>query len=94
MLRYYIIVNTGEKDFVTYEENQTSLVSGYPADVWVTENTEWAQRVGAVKTTKEDAQTRLNEYIDYLRSIYVAPTPENAESNPSEDEYPQYIVLP
>jgi len=94
MLKYYIIANTGKKDFITYQDNEIYPILGFPTDIWVTENTEWAQRVGAIEITKETAQTQLNEYIDYLRSIYVEPTPENAESNPSQDEYPQYIILP
>jgi len=86
MLKYYIIANSGEKDFVTHEDNAIAYVENFPADIWVTENTEWAQRVGATETTKEAAQTRLNDYIDYLRSIYVQSTP--------EDIYPEYIELP
>jgi hypothetical protein len=86
MIKYYIIANTGKKDFVSYEDNQISPIENFPADIWVTENVEWAQKVGAVETTKEIAQTRLNDYIDYLRSIYEQSTP--------EDIYPEYIELP
>ena len=86
MLKYYIIVNTGEKNFVTYQDNEIAHVSSFPADIWVTENIAWAERVGATETTKEAAQTRLNDYIDYLRSVYVESTP--------EDIYPEYIELP
>ena len=94
MLKYYIIANTGDKDFITYQDNEISPILGFPTDIWTTENTEWAQRVGATEVTKETAQTQLNEYIDYLRSIYIEPTPENAEWNPLQDEYPEYIILP
>jgi hypothetical protein len=86
MLKYYIIDNPGEKDFVTYEDNAIAYIENFPANIWVTENTEWAQRVGATETTKESAQTLLNDYIDYLRSVYVQSTP--------EDIYPEYIELP
>ena len=86
MLKYYIITSTGEKNFVTYQDNEIAHVSSFPTDIWVTENTAWAEKVGATEITKEEAQTRLNEYIDYLRSIYVQSTP--------EDMYPEYIILP
>jgi hypothetical protein len=86
MLKYYIIANSGEKDFVTYEDNIIAYVENFPDDIWVTENTAWAERVGATETTKEAAQTRLNDYIDYLRFTYVQSTP--------EDMYPEYIELP
>jgi len=86
MLKYYIITNPGEKGFVTHEDNAIAYVGNFPANIWVTENTEWAQRVGATETTKESAQTLLNDYINYLRSVYVESTP--------EDIYPEYIELP
>jgi hypothetical protein len=86
MLKYYIIADSGEKGFVTHEDNAIAYVENFPANIWVTENTEWAQRVGATETTKESAQTLLNDYINYLRSVYVESTP--------EDIYPKYIELP
>ena len=86
MLKYYTIANSGEKDFVTHEDNAIAYIENFPANIWVTENAEWAQRVGATETTKELAQTLLNDYINYLRSVYVESTP--------EDIYPEYIELP
>lgn len=86
MLKYYIITSNGEKNFVTYQDNEIAHVSNFSADIWATENIAWVEKVGATEITKEEAQTRLNEYIDYLRSVYVQSTP--------EDTYPEYIILP
>ena len=59
MPKYYEAENTG-KGFITYEDNELSHVAGYPGNVWVTENTAWAVRVGAVEKTKIEAQTLVN----------------------------------
>lgn len=61
-MNYYYAVNTG-KGFITHEENELAHISGYPGDVWVTENTSWATRVGAVQKTKEEAQLLVNAAI-------------------------------
>ena len=57
--KYYEAVNTG-KGFIKHEDNELSHVSGYPGNVWLTENTAWAVRVGAVEKTKIEAQTLVN----------------------------------
>ena len=62
MPKYYNAENTG-KGFITHEDNALSHVSGYPGNVWVTENTAWAVRVGAVEKTKLEAQTLVNTTI-------------------------------
>ena len=59
MPKYYEKENTG-KGFITHTDNELSHVSGYPGNVWVTENTAWAVRVGAVEKTKIEAQTLVN----------------------------------
>lgn len=61
-MNYYYAVNTG-KGFITHQENELAHISGYPGDVWVTENTAWATRVGAVQKTKEEAQLLVNAAI-------------------------------
>jgi hypothetical protein len=61
-MKYFVAVNTG-KGFITYEDNLLAHIAGYPADVWVTENTAWATRVGAVEKTKTEAQTLVNAAI-------------------------------
>ena len=59
MPKYYEAENTG-KGFITHTDNELSHVAGYPGNVWVTENTAWAVRVGAVEKTKIEAQTLGN----------------------------------
>jgi hypothetical protein len=54
-MAYYYAVNTGD-GFITHEDNELSQVSGHFGDIWITENTAWALRVGAVEKTKEEAQ--------------------------------------
>jgi len=61
-MHYYQATNTGV-GFITHEDNETSHVAGYPADIWVTENTTWATRVGAVEKTKEEAQALVDASI-------------------------------
>jgi hypothetical protein len=61
-MHYYQATNTGV-GFITHEDNETSHVSGYPAEIWVTENTTWATRVGAVEKTKEEAQALVDASI-------------------------------
>lgn len=62
-MKYFVKENSG-KGFITHEDNKLSHVSGYPANVWVTDNTVWATRVGAVEKTKEEAQSLVNAEID------------------------------
>jgi len=61
-MTYYQATNTGV-GFITHEDNETAHVSGYPANIWVTENTTWAARVGAVSKTKEEAQALVDASI-------------------------------
>jgi hypothetical protein len=61
-MKYFVKENSG-KGFITHEDNTLSHVSGYPANVWVTDNTAWATRVGAVEKTKEGAQALVNAEI-------------------------------
>jgi hypothetical protein len=61
-MAYYQATNTG-KGFITHEENEVAHVAGYPADLWLTENTEWATRVGAVPKTKVEAQALVDAAI-------------------------------
>ena len=42
-MAYYHAVNTG-KGFITHADNESAHVSGWPGDVWVTENSTWAPR--------------------------------------------------
>ena len=62
MPKYYQAENTG-KGFITHGDQELAHISGYPGDVWVTENTAWATRHGLVEMTILSAQTILNTAI-------------------------------
>ena len=62
MKKYYQIENYGH-GFITHEDMEIAHISGYPGDIWVTTNTQWAQRVGAIELTKEQAQDIVNAAI-------------------------------
>jgi len=61
-MAYYQATNTGV-GFITHQDNETAHVSGYPANIWITENTSWATRVGAVSKTKAEAQALVDASI-------------------------------
>jgi hypothetical protein len=75
-MTYYAAVNTG-KGFITHEENESAHIAGYPGDIWVTENTTWASRVGATSKTKEEAQALVDAAI--LGSVYPEDHPQAGE---------------
>jgi hypothetical protein len=62
-MAYYYAENTG-LGFITHEDNETSHISGYFANIWATENTAWAERVGAIEKTKEEAQAIIDAEIE------------------------------
>ena len=62
MPNYYNAENTG-KGFITHEDNELAHISGYPGNVWVTENTAWAVRHNLVEMNKVNAQTLVNTAI-------------------------------
>jgi hypothetical protein len=61
-MKYYQAENTGI-GFITHEDNELAHVAGYPANIWVTENIAWAERVDAVEKTKEEAQALIDTAI-------------------------------
>jgi hypothetical protein len=61
-MAYYQATNTG-KGFITHLDNELAHVAGYPGDVWVTENSTWAARVGAISKTKVEAQALVDAAI-------------------------------
>ena len=61
-IKYYTATNTG-KGFITHEDNESNHVCGWPGEVWVTENTDWAFRVGAAEKTKSEAQALVDAAI-------------------------------
>ncbi len=62
-LKYYTATNTG-KGFITTEENRQSHIAGHPGDIWTTENTAWATRVGATEKTFVEAQALVSASLD------------------------------
>lgn len=58
-MAYYQAENTGV-GFITHADNELFHVAGYPANIWITDNTAWAARVGAVEKTKEEAQALVD----------------------------------
>ena len=62
MPKYYNAENTG-KGFITHEDNELAHISGYPGNVWVTENTAWAARHSLTQINKVTAQTLVNTSI-------------------------------
>lgn len=59
-MQYYQAVNYG-KGFITHEDNVRSQITGWPADIWTTEdNAQWAARVNATTLTKQQAQALVD----------------------------------
>ena len=84
-MHYYYIINPGVKDWITHEDNELAHVANYPGDVWVTENVDWAARVGAEEKTKEEAQALVDAVINEAIANW---TPESGRPQP------QPIILP
>ena len=61
-IKYYLATNTGH-GFITHEDNASAHIAGHPGNIWTTENTTWAARVGAVEKTFEEAQTIVSASI-------------------------------
>jgi hypothetical protein len=80
MKKYYQVENYG-KSFITHQENETAHIAGFPGNIWVTENTAWAQRVNAVEKTKEEAQVIVDGSV---AASYVPP----------DSTTPPQIILP
>lgn len=75
-MAYYQAENTGA-GFITHEDNELSHVAGYPANIWITDNTAWATRVGAVVKTKEEAQALVD--TELAGQIYPEDHPQAGE---------------
>lgn len=84
-MNYYQIDNPGTANWITHEDNERAQISQYGPNIWVTENTEWASRVGAVQLTKEQAQDICNKFIDEAKAQW---DPESVQPEP------QYFDLP
>lgn len=87
-MKYYVAENTG-KGFITHQENESAHVSGYPANVWVTENTVWAARVGAVEKTKTQAQALIDAaHAESVaeRQVYIDTLPDGEEKTRLQED--------
>ena len=62
MPNYYEATNYG-KGFIQHPDNEQDHISGYPGNVWVTENASWALRVGAQEKSKAEAQALVDAAI-------------------------------
>lgn len=95
-MHYYQIVNPGIKDWITHEDNQIAHIAQYGSDIWVTENTSWAARVGATEITKADAQAICDLQVTEARILWEECI--NSNPDPTMDSgcgpEPQYYVLP
>lgn len=79
-MKYYQAENYG-KGFITHEDNELAHIAGYPGNIWVTTNTAWATRVGAVEKTKAEAQAIVDTAVS---ASYVPP----------ESTTPPQVILP
>lgn len=61
-LKYYLAENYGN-GFITHEDSERAHIAGYPGNIWVTENVQWAQRIGAIEKTKSEAQAIVDAAI-------------------------------
>lgn len=75
-MAYFQATNTG-KGFITHADNESAHVAGFPGNVWVTENTAWAARVGALSKTKVEAQALVDAAI--AGSVYPEGHPNAGE---------------
>lgn len=75
-MKYFQAQNTG-KGFITHQDNELAHISGYPADIWITENVTWAARVGAVEKTKAEAQALVDAAVS--GSVYPERHPEEGQ---------------
>lgn len=91
-MHYYQAINPGIKNWISHEDNAIAYIEQYGPDIWVTENTSWAARVGALELTREQAQASLDGYVDSLRSEW-----ESCVSGSTPwlcGPEPTYIILP
>lgn len=93
-MHYYQITNPGTANWISHEDNQIAQISQYGNDIWVTENTAWAERVGATELTKEQAQTICDTQVTEARVIWEACKIEHPVDDYKCGPEPQYYTLP
>ena len=87
---YYYVQHSGKKGFVTHADNETSHVSNYPGDVWITSGSAWAARVGATEITKAQAQDRTDAAIGAANAELSSSAGWSNDTHPTSS----LIVLP
>lgn len=75
-LKYYEAENTG-KGFITHDENESAHIAGHPGNVWTTENTTWATRVGATEKTFAEAQALVSASLD---GVFIVEGPQSGSA--------------
>ena len=93
-MHYYQITNPGIKDWITHEDNKIAHIAQYGKDIWVTENTAWATRVGAAELTKSEAQTICNTEVTETKIAWNTCKLQNPDQEEVCGEEPQFYTLP
>ena len=93
-MHYYQIVNPGTADWITHEDNQLAHIAQYGDDIWVTENTAWAARVGATELTKAEAQAVCDAEVTEARVAWETCRVEHPGQEEACGQEPQYFTLP
>ena len=98
-MKYYVAENTG-KGFITHEENESNYIQGFPANVYATENSSWASRVGATEKTKVEAQSLVDASVQESRTQqqnYINSLEDGEEKTRLQEELdnsPETVLLP
>lgn len=94
-MKYFVAENTG-KGFITHQDNERSHITGYPGNVWGTENNQaWATRVNAVEKTKEEAQALVDAALAAIATeVQSRPQNPNNPEGGAQTEEPEVITLP
>jgi hypothetical protein len=66
-MRYIQATCTGV-GFITHQDAESFAISGYPCDIWITDETsaavDWSTRVNGISLTKEQAQELIDQQIN------------------------------
>lgn len=93
-MHYYQIVNPGIADWITHEDNELAHIAQYGNDIWVTENTAWAARVGATELTKDQAQAICDAEVIQDQATWQACKIQNPDNEEICGQEPQFYTLP
>lgn len=59
-MKYYQIQNPGTKGWITHQDNELAHIANLLGDIYMTENEQWAVRVGAIEKTEQEAQAIID----------------------------------